>query len=136
MGRLSLLLLSHVLEKPQRLSREQNARPRNSPLLRERIERTKIACLSWLQSSKERLKPTNNRSKRLRNAQSLLWSCKWQPESSQNNLKDDLFIFPHLHKKANFKIYLYSMPPFGYLIIENKLYHVICFVSNTTSVFK
>merc|ERR1711915_110688 len=89
-------------------------------------ERTKIECLSWLQSSKERSKPTNSRSKRLRrlllsillssaklsknlrrlrNAQSLLWSCKWQPESSQNNLKDDLFLFPHLHKKANFKIY-------------------------------
>merc|ERR1711915_946589 len=108
------------------LSREQNARPRNSPLLRERIERTKTACLSWLQNSKERSKPTNSRSKslrrlllsilpssaklsknlrRLRNAQSLLWSCKWRPESSQSNLKDDLFIFPHLHKKANFKIY-------------------------------
>merc|ERR1711915_473717 len=90
------LASTHVLEKPQRLSREQNARPRNSPLLRERIERTKIACL-WLQSSKERSKPTNSRSKRLRrlllsilpssaklsknlrrlrNAQSLLWSCK------------------------------------------------------------
>merc|ERR1712083_368594 len=124
MGRLSLLLLSHALEKPQRLSREQNARPRNLPLHGERIERTKIACLSWLQSSKERSKPTNSRSKRLRrlllsillssaklsknlrrlrNAQSLLWSCKWQPESSQNNLKDDLFIFPHLHKKSKFK---------------------------------
>merc|ERR1712113_78470 len=136
---------SHVLEKPQRFSREQNARPRNSPLLRERIERTKIACLSWLQSSKERSKPTNSRSKRLRrlllsilpssaklsknlrrlrNAQSLLWSCKWQSESSRNNLKDDLFIFPHLHKTANFKIYKYSKSPIGYLIIGNKFYHV------------
>merc|ERR1712098_853148 len=118
--RLSLHLLSHALERPQRPSREQNARPRNLLLLRERTERTKIACLSWLQSSKERSRPTNSRLKRLRrlllsilpssaklsknlrrlrNVQSLLWSCKWHPESSQNNLKDDLFIFPHLHKK-------------------------------------
>merc|ERR1719499_28258 len=107
--RLSLHLLSHALERPQRPSREQNARPRNLLLLRERIERTKIACLSWLQSSKERSRHTNSRLKRLkrlllstlpssaklgknlrrlRNVQSLLWSCKRQPESSRNYQKD------------------------------------------------
>merc|ERR1711872_412637 len=53
MQRLSLLLLSLALERLQRPSREPNARPRNSPLLRERIERTKTACLSWLQNSKK-----------------------------------------------------------------------------------
>merc|ERR1712228_232443 len=109
MGRLNLLQLSLKLERLQRPSREPNARPRSSPLLRERIERTKIACLSWLQNFKERSRPTNSRSKRLRrlpllilqssvrpskslrrprNVQSLLWSCKWQPVSSRDNLKD------------------------------------------------
>merc|ERR1712029_636971 len=109
MGRLNLLLLSLKLERLQRLSREPNARPKSLPLLRERIERTKTACLSWLQNFKERSRPTNSRSKRLRrlplltlpssarlskslrrprNVQSLLWSCKWQPESSRDNLKD------------------------------------------------
>merc|ERR1712228_491759 len=107
MGRLSLLLLSLALERLQRLSRELNAKPRNLPLLKERIERTKIACLSWLPNSKERSRPTNSRSKKLkrlllsilpsserlgknskkpRSVQSLLWSCKWQPKSSR--LKD------------------------------------------------
>merc|ERR1711915_25724 len=105
--RLSLLLLSLALERLQRLSRELNAKPRNLPLLKERIERTKIACLSWLPNSKERSRSTNSRSKKLkrlllsilpsserlsknskkpRSVQSLLWSCKWQPESSR--LKD------------------------------------------------
>merc|ERR1712083_221283 len=109
MGRLNLLLLSLKLERLQRPSRELNARPRSLLLLKERIERTKTACLSWLQNFKERSRPTNNRSKRLRrlpllilpssvrlskslrrprNVQSLLWSCKWQPVSSQDNLKD------------------------------------------------
>merc|ERR1712083_1126359 len=108
MGRLSLLLLSPALERLQRPSREQNARPRSSPLLRERIERTKTACLIWLQNSKERSRPTNSRLKRLRrlllstlpssarlsknlrrlrNVQSLQWSCKWPPESSQDYQK-------------------------------------------------
>merc|ERR1712228_562527 len=109
MGRLSLLLLSLALERLQRHSREPNAKQRNSPLLRERIERTKTACLSWRQNFKERSRPTNSRSKRLRrlplltlpssarlskslrrprSVQSLLWSCKWQPVSSRDNLKD------------------------------------------------
>merc|ERR1711915_1086877 len=69
--------------------------------------RTKIACLSWLPNSKARSRPTNSRLKKLkrlllsilpsserlsknskkpRSVQSLLWSCKWQPESSR--LKD------------------------------------------------
>merc|ERR1712228_583017 len=108
MGRLSLLLLSLALERLQRPSREQNARPRSSLLLRERIERTKTACLSWLQNSKERSRLTNSRLKRLRrlllstllssarlsknlrrlrNVQSLLWSCKWQTDSSRACLK-------------------------------------------------
>merc|ERR1712228_485125 len=60
------LLLSLALERLQRLSRELNAKPRNLPLLKERIERTKIACLSWLPNSKERSRPTNSRSKKLR----------------------------------------------------------------------
>merc|ERR1712083_943093 len=111
------LLLSLALERLQRPSREPNARPRSLPLLRERIERTKTACLSWLQNYKERSRLTNSRSKRLRrlllstlpssarlsknfrrlrNVQSLLWSCKWQPGSSRDNLKDILFFFPHL----------------------------------------
>merc|ERR1711915_413900 len=109
MGKLNLLLLSLKLERLQRPSREPNARPRSLPLPRERIERTKTACLSWLQNFKERSRPTNSRSKRLRrlpllilpssvrlskslrrpqNVQSLLWSCKWQPVSSRDNLKD------------------------------------------------
>merc|ERR1719268_328882 len=117
--RLSLLLLSLALERLQRLSREPNAKPRNSPLLRERIERTKTVCLSWLQNSKERSRLTNSRLKRLRrlllltllssarlsknlrrlrNVQSLLWSCKWQTESSRACIKDvTLFLFPNLH---------------------------------------
>merc|ERR1712083_290501 len=117
--RLSLLLLSLALERLQRPSREQNARPRSSPLLRERIERTKTACLSWLQNSKERSRLTNSRLKRLRrlllstlpssarrsknlrrlrNVQSLLWSCKRQTDSSRACLKDEtLFLFPNLH---------------------------------------
>merc|ERR1712228_374696 len=111
MGRLNLLLLSLKLERLQRPSRESNARPRSLPLLRERIERTKIACLSWLQNFKERSRPTNSRSKRQRrlpllilpssvrlskssrrprNVQSLLWSCKWQPVSSGDNLQDEI----------------------------------------------
>merc|ERR1711915_229185 len=130
MGRLSLLLLSLALERLQRPSREQNARPRSSPLLRERIERIKTACLSWLQNSKERSRLTNSRLKRLRrlllstllssarlsknlrrlrNVQSLLWSCKWQTDSSRACLKDvTLFLFPNLHdwKNTNFKILL------------------------------
>merc|ERR1712083_1098675 len=119
MGRLSLLLLSLALERLQRPSREQNARPRSSPLLRERIERTKTACLSWLQNSKERSRLTNSRLKRLRrlllltllssarlsknlrrlkNVQSSLWSCKWQTDSSRACPKDEtLFLFPNLH---------------------------------------
>merc|ERR1711915_623466 len=101
--RLNLLQLSLALERPQRPSREPNARPRSSPLLREKIERTKTVCLSLHQSSKERSRPTNSRSKKLkrlpplilpssarlsknlrkpRNEQSLLWSCKSQSESS------------------------------------------------------
>merc|ERR1712228_831196 len=108
MGRLNLLLLSLKLERLQRPSREPNARPRSLLLLKERIERTKIACLSWLQNFKERSRPTNSRLKRLRrlplltlpssarlsknlrrlrNVQSLQWSCKWPPESSQNDQK-------------------------------------------------
>merc|ERR1712228_1048186 len=108
MGRLSLLLLSLALERLQRPSREQNARPRTWALLRERIERTKTACLSWLQNSKERSRLTNSRLKRLRrlllstlpssarlsknlrrlrNVQSLQWSCKWQTDSSRACLK-------------------------------------------------
>merc|ERR1711976_58025 len=103
------LLLSLALERHQRLSRELNEKPRNLPLLKERTERTKIACLSWLQNSKERSRPTNSRSKRLkrlllsisqnserlsknsrkpRSVQSLLWSCKWQPKSSRDYLPD------------------------------------------------
>merc|ERR1712029_587903 len=107
------------LERLQRPSREPNARPRNSPLLRERIERTKTACLSWLQNSKERSRLTNSKLKRLRrlllstlpssarlsknlrrlrNVQSLLWSCKWQTESSRPYLKDvTVPLFPHSH---------------------------------------
>merc|ERR1712228_997251 len=115
MGRLNLLLLSLKLERLQRPSREPNARPRSLPLLRERIERTKIACLNWLQNFKERSRPTNSRSKRLRrlphlilpssvrlnkslrrprNVQSLLWSCKWQPVSSRDNLQDEIHSHP------------------------------------------
>merc|ERR1711872_200253 len=128
MQRLSLLLLSLALERLQGPSREPNARPRNSPLLRERIERTKTACLSWLQNSKERSRHTNSKLKRLRrlllstlpssarlsknlrrlrNVQSLLWSCKWQTESSRPYLKDvTVPLYPHSHngKNTNFKI--------------------------------
>merc|ERR1711915_245412 len=64
--RLNLLQLSLALERPQRPSREPNARPRSSPLLREKIERTKTVCLSWHRSSKERSRPTNSRSKKLK----------------------------------------------------------------------
>merc|ERR1712228_226317 len=109
------LLLSLKLERLQRPSREPNARPRNLPLLRERIERTKIACLSWPPNFKEKSKPTNSRSKRLRrlpllilpssvrlsknlrrprNVQSLLWSCKWQSVSSRDNQKDVIYSAP------------------------------------------
>merc|ERR1719357_1816275 len=72
--RLSLLLLSLALERLPRHSREPNAKPRNSPLLRERIERTKTARLS-------------KNLRRLRNVQSLQWSCKLPPESSQDYQK-------------------------------------------------
>merc|ERR1719474_408206 len=119
--RLNLLLLSLKLERLQRLSREPSARPRSLPLLRERIERTKIVCLSWLQNFKERSRPTNSRSKKLRrlplltlqssarlskssrrqrNVQSLLWFCKWQPESFPLPLLPDW-------KIINVKIYQY-----------------------------
>merc|ERR1719309_537524 len=90
-------------------------RSRSLLLLKERIERTKIACLSWPPNFKERSRPTNSRSKRLRrlpllilpssarlskslrrprNVQSLLWSCKWQPVSSRDNLKDVIYSPP------------------------------------------
>merc|ERR1712228_977923 len=109
-----LAQLSLALERPQRPSREPNARPRSSPLLREKIERTKTVCLSWHQSSKERSRPTNSRSKKLkrlplsilpssarlsknlrkpRNGQSLLWSCKSQSESSRASQKDVTHFF-------------------------------------------
>merc|ERR1719481_1302126 len=118
--RLSLLLLSLALERLKRHSRELSVKPRNSPLLRERIGKTKTACLSWLQNSKERSRPTNSRLKRLRrlplstlpssvrlnknlrrlrNVQSLQWSCKWQPDSSQNYQKDCSSLFYSIAKQ-------------------------------------
>merc|ERR1711915_81131 len=128
MGRLSLLLLSLALERLPRHSREPNAKPRNSPLLRERIGRIKTACLSWLQNSKERSRHTNSRLKRLRrlplstlpssarlsknlrrlrNVQSLQWSCKWPPESKELSKDVTYGSLPPLLdcKTTNFKIF-------------------------------
>merc|ERR1719320_1062252 len=78
-------------------SRGLSARAKSSPLPKEKIGRTRTACLNLLQSSKGRSKPTNSRwrrlkrlqlstlqssgrlnksSRRLRREQSLLWFCK------------------------------------------------------------
>merc|ERR1719513_226885 len=47
--------------KQPRLSRGLSARAKSSPLPKEKIGRTRTACLNLLQSSKGRSKPTNSR---------------------------------------------------------------------------
>merc|ERR1719495_1956152 len=59
--RLSLHLLSLALGKHLRLSRGLSARLKSSPLPKEKTERTRTACLSLLQNSKGRSKPTSSR---------------------------------------------------------------------------
>merc|ERR1712106_1305679 len=85
--RLSLLLHSLALVKQPRPSREVTARLRSLLLLREKTERIKTVCLTWLPSSKERSRPTSNRLRKLKKLQLLTWPSSGKLNKSLRRLK-------------------------------------------------
>merc|ERR1712058_85974 len=70
--RLSLHQLNPALVKLQRLSRGLSVRLRNLLLPREKTERIRTACLTWLPNCKERSKPISSRLRKLRRCSSEL----------------------------------------------------------------
>merc|ERR1712098_709281 len=79
--------LNPALVKLQRLSRGLSVRLRNLLLPREKTERIRIACLTWLPNCKERSKPINSRSRKLRRLQLGTWPSSGRLNKSLKRLK-------------------------------------------------
>merc|ERR1712105_210279 len=88
-GSLSLNLEQHnlALVKLQSPSNVQSARVRNLLLLKERIGKTKIVCLSWLESCRSR--HTNSKLKRLRRLLLSTWPSSERLNKSLRKLKKE-----------------------------------------------
>merc|ERR1712050_185337 len=81
--------LSLALEKHPRLSRELSARPRSLLLLKERTERIKIVCLSWLTNCKRRSRHTSSRLKKLRRLLLSTWQSSARHSRSLRRLRKE-----------------------------------------------